>query len=170
MHIDHRIARYMTEKDIRWEQRFSNYRKALGKLHQAVDHIQNTIAEEAEDNDQDEESVEIEDEMLKESLIKRFEFTHELAWNVMKDYAEFQGKFEVKGSRDATREAFQMGLIKNGELWMEMIKCRNLTSHTYDSKRVDEIYREILDRFYPAFKAFETRMEELRSMEQASLF
>jgi nucleotidyltransferase substrate binding protein (TIGR01987 family) len=47
-------------------------------------------------------------------LIQRFEYTHELAWNVMKDYAYFQGNSQVGGSRDAIREAYQLNLITKG--------------------------------------------------------
>lgn len=67
----------MEKKDIRWIQRFSNFRKALVKLNQAVGIISNQA-----------ESVKEVDELLKEGLIQRFEYTHELAWKVMKDYAE----------------------------------------------------------------------------------
>ena len=80
------------EKDIRWEQRFSNFVKALDKLQQSVEFIEHTII-----NNDDDESVNLEElgfvlnEMIKEGLIQRFEYTHELAWNVMKDYAEYQG-------------------------------------------------------------------------------
>ena len=101
-------------KDIRWEQRFSNFIKALHKLTQAINYIDDNI---------EAENVEyILDEIIKEGLIQRFEYTHELAWNVMKDYAEYQGNFDIKGSRDATQEAFKMKIISDGETWMDMIK------------------------------------------------
>ena len=70
-------------------------------------------------------------ELEKQGLIQTFEFTHELAWNVMKDYFAWQGNPAITGSRDTAREAFQKGLIEDGEGWMEMIKSRNQTSHTY---------------------------------------
>jgi len=93
----------MEENDLRWEQRFSNYRKALLKLLQAIKYIQ--------DNPINVDSSTIVDEIIKEGIIQRFEYTHELGWNVMKDFAEYQGNFDIKGSRDATREAFKMKLI-----------------------------------------------------------
>ena len=64
-------------------------------------------------------------DLEEQGLIQRFEFTHELAWNVLKDYFEYQGNTAITGSRDATREAFNKGLIENGEEWMVMIKSRN---------------------------------------------
>ena len=97
------------ERDIRWIQRFSNYKKALEKLQQSIEYIREDYQNEEDNLD------EVLDEMMKEGLIQRFEYTHELAWNVMKDYAYYQGNTEIGGSRDATREAFKMNLIKNGQ-------------------------------------------------------
>lgn len=108
------------QQDIRWEQRFSNYRKALKKLGKAIEIIQND--KNKNDEDFDKESWNAIEELQKEGLIQRFEYTHELAWNTMKDYSEYQGNTEVKGLRDATREAFKMGLIIFPEIWMSMIK------------------------------------------------
>lgn len=50
-----------------------------------------------------------------QGLIQAFEFTHELAWNVMRDYFFWQGNAAIAGSRDATREAFAKGLLEDGE-------------------------------------------------------
>ncbi|HLP56531.1 MAG TPA: nucleotidyltransferase substrate binding protein [Fluviicola sp.] len=153
------------EEDIRWEQRFSNYQKAFGKLKEAVEFIRNT-AHDVEDDD----TWELMDEMRKESLIQRFEYTHELGWNVMKDYAHFQGNPSVAGSRDATREAFKLQLINDGEVWMDMIKSRNLTTHTYNEDTANEIFMKIMNHYYAAFFEFRNTMEEKRSGEQQSLF
>jgi len=146
------------EQDIRWEQRFSNFRKALGKLKQAVEYINQTllIKDEKKLND-------VLDEIVKEGLIQRFEYTHELAWNVMKDYALYQGNSMIGGSRDATREALQLKIITQGETWMEMIGSRNKTSHTYNEQTADEIYNSIISDYYPAFLDFEMHMEQKRN-------
>lgn len=92
--------------EIRWEQRFSNYKRALQKLSEAVAYC------EAELDQEEERTV---DEIIKEVVIQRFEYTHELAWNVMKDYARYQGNANVGGSKDATKEAFKLQLIKEGK-------------------------------------------------------
>jgi nucleotidyltransferase substrate binding protein (TIGR01987 family) len=152
------------EKDIRWEQRFSNYIKAVDKLSQSVKYIQeNFNAEESLDD-------EILDEMIKEGLIQRFEYTHELAWNVMKDYAEYQGNPNIGGSRDASREAFQLKLVTNGHIWMDMITSRNKTSHTYNEETANEIYDKILKEYYPAFIEFKNTMEEKIAGNQQNIF
>lgn len=151
------------EHDIRWEQLLSNYRKALTKLSQSVEYIQNM-------NQINSETDIVLDEMIKEGLIQRFEYTHELAWNLMKDYASFQGNSTIGGSRDATREAFQLQIIENGKIWMDMIGSRNKTSHTYNEETAEEIYAKILIDYYPAFLTFLQKMEEKSTDEQSKRF
>jgi len=78
-------------------------------------------------------------DLEKEGLIQRFEFTHELVWNVLKDYFSFQGATQITGSRDATREAFSNGLIVDGDGWMNMIRDRNRSSHIYNQGVADQV-------------------------------
>lgn len=156
------------EPDIRWKQRFSNFVRALHKLSQAVEYIKHNFMEEDDPIDEGDLGFVL-DEMIKEGLIQRFEYTHELAWNVMKDYAAYQGNANVGGSRDATREAFQLKLISNGKVWMDMIGSHNKTSHTYNEETADEIYSRILNEYYPAFLEFQENMEVKRSGEQGQL-
>jgi len=155
------------EQDIRWEQRFSNFVKALNKLTQAVEYINHNLK-----NTHAIESVDLSstlDEIIKEGLIQRFEYTHELAWNVMRDYSTYQGNPNVGGGRDATREAFKLQLISDGNCWMDMIGSRNKTSHTYNQETANEIYSKILNDYYPAFLEFQKNMEIKRSGEQGQL-
>jgi nucleotidyltransferase substrate binding protein (TIGR01987 family) len=139
-------------KDIRWQQRLTNYSKALRQLEKAVNEARDGRLSELE----------------KQGLIQAFEFTHELAWNVMKDYFRYQGNTSVHGSRDATREAFSNGLINNGDTWMEMILSRNETSHTYNEGTVEEIFSLIVEKYYKAFVDFERTMKEIKSKEEGS--
>lgn len=155
--------------DIRWEQRFSNYVKALGKLSQAVAYVKDHFVDEEEPLD-DGALGYVLDEIVREGLIQRFEYTHELAWNVMKDYIHFQGNSEINGSRDATREAFKMQLITDGAVWMDMIGSRNRTSHTYDEDTANEIYDRVINDYYAAFMQFQKTMESKRSGEQSELW
>jgi len=96
-----------------------------------------------------------------QGLIHCFEFTHELAWNVLKDYFEYQGNTAITGSRDATREAFNKGLIRDGEGWMEMIKSRNQSSHTYNEEVADEIANKIIQQYYALFAEFKNKIKTL---------
>ncbi|MCW3807994.1 nucleotidyltransferase substrate binding protein [Plebeiibacterium marinum] len=157
------------KEDIRWEQRFSNYNKALKKLSEAIEYIK----KEHKKNDLETEIEETEDtleEIIKEGLIQRFEYTYEMAWNVMKDYALYQGNSDIGGSRDAIRFAFSTKLIENGDMWMDMIKSRIKTSHTYNEGTANEIYLKIINEYHFAFQAFKEVMEGKRAGEQQSLF
>lgn len=135
----------MEVQDIRWRQRLSNYELALGQLTKAVDLAATRTLSDLE----------------QQGLIQAFEFTHELAWNVMKDYFIFQGTSSITGSRDAVRESFNRGLIADGEGWMEMIKSRNQSSHTYNQQVAEEIVSKILTQYHPLFQAFLVRMQGL---------
>lgn len=136
-------------QDIRWKQRLQNYSFALNNLKEAVELSKKRDLSKLE----------------KQGLIQSFEFTHELSWNVMRDYFKFQGNMQITGSRDAAREAFQKGLITNGDAWMEMIKSRNQTSHTYNQKIADEITGKICNSYFKEFVAFESTMQELSKSE-----
>ena len=140
-------------QDVRWLQRFSNYRKALAKLSKAVDIVSSQMEED--------EDV---DELLEEGLIQRYEYTHELAWKVMKDYAEYQGITGVSGSRDAIRQTLQFGLIDN-ENWMRSISDRNLTSHQYDEDTAKAIVENITEIYYPLFVKYEKVMLKKSGLE-----
>jgi len=134
-------------QDIRWEQRFENYSKALKQLKSAVG-----LSKERDLSNLEEQG-----------LIQSFEFTHELAWNVMKDYFHFQGNSNITGSRDASREAYQVGIIIDGDGWMEMLKSRNQTSHTYNQETASEIARKIKDWYFDLFIDFENKMKSLKA-------
>ena len=135
---------YMSN-DIRWVQRFSNYNKALSLLASAVKLAKQRLLSDLE----------------KQGVIQSFEFTHELAWNVMKDYFAYQGNPNITGSRDAVREAFNKGLIIDGEGWMEMIKSRNQSSNTYNHKIADELVDKIINLYFSLFDHFLIYMQGL---------
>ena len=141
------------KQDVRWIQRFSNYRKALAKLATAVEIVSSNIEEDKDIDD-----------LLEEGLIQRYEYTHELAWKVMKDYAEFQGITGISGSRDAIRQTLQFGLIDD-ENWMRTISDRNLTSHNYDEKTAQTIVENITDIYYPLFVKYEKVMLKKSGLE-----
>jgi nucleotidyltransferase substrate binding protein (TIGR01987 family) len=137
--------------DVRWKQRFRNFTRALATLRRAVD-----LANQRELS-----------ELEQQGLIKSFEYTHELAWNVLKDYLEEQGFVGIIGSKNATREAFTNELIADGDAWMDMIKARNLTSHTYDIEFANQVVGDILTRFFPLFEDMAITFNQ-RANEEAS--
>jgi len=135
--------------DIRWVQRYNNYKKALMQL---VDAVELSRMREL--------SL-----LEKQGLIQAFEFTHELSWNMLKDYLEYQGYQNIKGSRDTIKEAFKVGLIKDGQAWMETIKARTITAHTYDDALVQSAYKMIVDNYMELYdhllKTFDKLEKEL---------
>jgi nucleotidyltransferase substrate binding protein (TIGR01987 family) len=130
------------DEDIRWKQRFQNYKKALTTLKNAVE-----LAATRELSD-----------LEKQGTIQGFEFTFELAWNVMKDYLEEQGITDIIGSKNAVRHAFNKGLIEDGQIWMDMIKGRNISSHSYDEETAEKLLDKIMKIFYLQLLTFEKKM------------
>ena len=133
------------ESDIRWKQRFSNYKKALAILRRGIELKKTRELSELE----------------RGGLIQSFEFTQELSWKVLKDYLEYQGFIGIIGSRDAYRNAFNRGLISDGEKWMELIRLRNLSSHTYDESDAVKLETEINGNIINLFSALETTLDAL---------
>ena len=130
------------EDQIRWKQRFGSFSKALHQLQRALE-----IASPSD--------------LEKEGTIQRFEFCHELAWKVMKDFLEYEGIQGMIGSRSATREAFQKNLIQEGKLWMRMIESRNRTVHAYSREILEQEYSliaahyvRLLEQFHKTMSAF----------------
>ncbi len=137
------------EHDIRWIQRLANYTKALKELQEAV-----CLSKERSLS-----------KLEKQGLIQCFEYTHELAWKTLKDFLEIRGTINLFGSKDATREAFKLGLISQGDIWMNMIKSRNQTSHLYDEKTAEEIALAVIDSYFPELVILHTKLQELKQKE-----
>lgn len=131
------------EQDIRWQQRFYNYNRALVELGEAVELSQ----------------VRKLTKLESQGLIQAFEYTHELAWKTLKDFIEERGNSQIFGSKDATREAFALDLISQGEVWMSMVNSRNQTSHTYDESTAQQIVTLILNDYYPQFKLLQEKLQ-----------
>ena len=131
---------------VRWLQRFQNFELALAQLDSAVELSRQRGLSELE----------------RQGLVHVFEFTHELAWNVMKDFLEESGQSGIYGSRDATRSALAAELIKNGDLWMRMIASRNQTTHTYNEETVEDICSAIVNEYAGAFANLRRSMADLR--------
>lgn len=130
----------------RWEQRLESYHKALSRLAEIVNASKLRALNDFE----------------RDGLVQRFEFTHELSWKLMKAYAEYQGYDGIGGSRYATRKAFEMNLIPDGQIWMDMIKSRNDISHNYDDEIATDIVDNILNVFYLELVSFYCKMNEFR--------
>ncbi len=130
--------------DVRWQQRFSNYQKALAQLRKFME--KGTL-----------------NEFEELGLIHCFKYTHELAWKTLKDFLANKGTITIFGSKEATREAFKLDLIDDGEVWMAMIKDRNQTSHTYNTEPTKAIVENIIQHFFKSFIALENKLLSLKN-------
>ena len=139
--------------DVRWHQRLSNFNLVLHELSEAV-----ALSDERPLS-----------KLEEQGLIQAFEYNYELAWNVIKDFYEAQAEVGIQGSRDAIRMAFKRGLIENGTLWMEMIKSRVLTSHTYNRETAIQISAQIINEYYGAFVLLNNKLNQLKAEEQSDL-
>ncbi len=139
----------MDKQDVRWKQRFQNFSKAMSQLQKFIEKGENL------------------NELEEQGMIQAFEYTFELAWNLIKDYYEFQGSSNIQGSRDAFRLAFNRGLISDGDAWMKMIESRTKTSHTYNEETADEIAKAVLNQYYQLFRNLFETMESIIRKESA---
>ncbi len=138
----------MTQKknsDIRWEQRFGNFKKALTGLDEFIKKGNLSKLE-------------------TQGLIKAFEYTYELAWNTLKDYLEYQGDTNLTGARDTIKKSFQRGLIYDGDSWLDMLASRNKTSHVYNEETANEIAQAIVKRYFGNFVQLKEGMEKFRAV------
>lgn len=132
-------------QDIRWKQRFEHFCNAFRQLKNAKE-LQ---------SERDFSELEL------QGAIQAFEVTQELSWKVMKDFLESEGVRDLFGSKTAVRESFNVGLITGADVWNDMIKSRNLTSHIYDNSEIVKILKTIFEDYVPVFESFEVKMKTL---------
>ena len=136
----------MTE-DIRWIQRLDNWNRALAQLSRFMERKDLNELEE-------------------QGLIQSFEYNHELAWNTQKDFLQDQGFDQLYGSKNVARKASETGLVDNGEVWLAMIKSRNLSSHTYNAEVTQKIVDAIVNKYFEAFCTLNKKMNTLAEQEK----
>jgi len=129
--------------DVRWVQRFNNFKKSLKQLDGAMTLIAKRNLTELE----------------QQGVIHAFEYNYELAWNVLKDFYENQGEQNIQGSRDAIKLAFKRGIIINGDVWLSMIKSRALTSRTYNEETTREILKDIIEKYHVEFTSLKSTLD-----------
>lgn len=127
-------------KEIRWKQRFNNFEKAYNLLNQYIDKP-------------------IETELERAGIIHFFKIAFELSWKVMKDYLEAQA-FSVKSPRETIKQAFQIGLIEDGHVWIDALTDRNLTVHTYDEAFAKKMTADITNVYFPELKKLYAKLSE----------
>jgi len=96
-------------------------------------------------------------EIIRDSAIKRFEFTFDLAWKTIKAYLEEKKGISCFSPKECFREAFRQGLIDYDELWLKMTDWRNQAVHSYSEKFANELYK----RFPKVLKCFQFLREKI---------
>ncbi|MBN7573926.1 MULTISPECIES: nucleotidyltransferase substrate binding protein [Clostridium] len=118
--------------DKRLNEKLSDFGKALLRLSEAID--------ESKSNSKS--------STLKDGVIQRFEFCYEICWKLIKYYLESEGIQEAKSPKSTFREGFKIGIIEDGEVWIDMLNDRNLTSHVYDEEVAFDIYEKIISKYF----------------------
>jgi nucleotidyltransferase substrate binding protein (TIGR01987 family) len=128
------------KKEIRWKQRFVNFEKSFRLLERTI-------------------AIKDPSEAEKGGIIQFYEVCFELSWKVMKDYLESEG-YIVKSPKQTLKQAFQIDLITEGELWIMALEDRNLTAHTYDEETTEIIINKIINVYFPLIEALYYRLKK----------
>jgi len=122
-------------------QKFQNYNNALNRLTEG-------ISKYVENND-----------LLRDGLIKRFEFTFELAWKTLKSIFEDEGLTGLNSPKTVLKEAFAAQIITDEELWLTILSDRNATAHIYSEQLAIKICSNIKEKYVDEFKKLSERIE-----------
>ena len=123
--------------DVRWQQRFENFDRAVVLLREPFAAGVATLSD-----------------LEREGTVHRFEFVLELAWKTLKDFMEHEGRvIEPVTPRNVVREAFAAKILPDGQVWIDMIEHRNLLAHTYDEETFRRTVASIGERYLPAVEA-----------------
>lgn len=112
-----------------YKQKYENYKNALNRLNDGIMKFDQT------------------NDLLRDGLIQRFEFTFELAWKALKAIFEEEGLTGINSPKTVFREAFSAGLIEKDELWLAMLSDRNTTAHIYNEQLAIEICNKIIKEY-----------------------
>jgi nucleotidyltransferase substrate binding protein (TIGR01987 family) len=130
--------------DIRWQQRLTNFERALRLLREAMA-----------------EGPEALNQLEKEGVIQRFEYCFELAWKTMKDYMEASGiVVDVVMPRQVIKDAFAAKVLNDGATWIAMLDHRNLLSHTYNPVVIEQAVAAIHQRYLPQLEQLHTFLQQ----------
>ncbi|MFA7577810.1 MAG: HI0074 family nucleotidyltransferase substrate-binding subunit [Candidatus Muiribacteriota bacterium] len=119
--------------DIRWKQRYDNFNKSFLLLKQSLDISNPDITQRA-------------------GIIQFFEVTFELGWKTLKDFLLENGFNNINSPRDTIKTAFNAEYIKEGHIWLEALKDRNLSTHTYEEEFASQIEKNIRENYFNIIK------------------
>jgi nucleotidyltransferase substrate binding protein (TIGR01987 family) len=135
--------------DIRWKQRFQNYRQKLATLATFTDPT--VMKQYTLDAD-----LNIREKM---GMIKAFEICYELAWKTLKDILEEkEGLNELGGPNPKLAQALKLNYIADVDNWKQLFNDRKLSTHTYDQQSSLQIADRIQSTYYALFIELENRL------------
>ncbi len=129
------------EENERWKKRFHSYCKALLQLETALQQKHFSVLE-------------------KDGVIKRFEFTFELAWKTLQDKLYNEGYIDIKGPKPVIKQAFQDHIITDGQEWIDMLTDRNNSTHLYDESAALHIFDKIQTTYFQLLKDLQSNLEQ----------
>lgn len=119
----------------------STFQEKLTIFQKAVDNLAAAVKE----------CNEAKNELMRDGVIQRFEYTAELAWKTTRAYLLEQGIKDIKLPKGVMKEAYAAGLITNDVEWNDLLNSRNMTSHLYDENLANDIYIKIKNIYLPLF-------------------
>ena len=134
-------------ENIRWKQRFQNFQKAFTVFKDRCSDVK--------ENPKGSKYY----DAFQMALVQAFEILIELSWKVLKDYLENEGYTEVQTGKRAFRQAFQDGIIENGEVWLKALEIKNSTSHIYDVSLLEELNIFIVESFLLEIKKLHNTLQ-----------
>ena len=121
----------MENLDIRWKQRFANFEKAFKRLNEAMQ-AKNL------------------NELERNGLVQRFEFTLDLSWKVMKDFLEYKGFVFKPSPKDTFRQAQEAQFINYAQALIDGLDIRNVLSHDYSGQKFEDSEEQLRSETFPA--------------------
>lgn len=91
-------------------------------------------------------------EIMRDAIIQRFEFSAELAWKTAREYLLEEGVANINTPKAVMREAYAAGLVDDGAQWSDLLSDRNRTSHTYNEQTAREIFARICTDYLALFQ------------------
>ncbi len=129
-------------QELRWQYRFRNYSRAFSLLREAFSREIDQL-----------------NDLEKEGVIQRFEYTFELSWNTLKDRLEHDGVImDSVTPRNVIRTAASTGLVTDGQTWIDMLEDRRKTSHRYETELLMEVLGNIRDNYLPVLETLHERL------------
>jgi len=99
------------------------------------------------------------DELGKDGVLQRFEFTFELFWKCLKVFLENEG-IQCSTPKECLKSAFKIGIIKDEEIFLDMLEDRNKTSHTYNKLESEKIFKRVRTKYATKLEGIKQILEK----------